>query len=265
VAGEFSNAEAIKHAAAEGLGLACLSRLVVGDLLDMGKLVQVHTGFPSLYRNLYLVYNRNRVHSEMFLQFLQFCREWKFDLSQSSRLGEAQRELIRERDDFQYKSSIDGLTQLLNRHALTELLARELARAKRGSPMCVAMVDADFFKKINDTHGHQAGDAVLIEIATRIKKAIREVDSVGRYGGEEFLVILSNCELESALTICERICKSVSSESVLFLSKAINITVSVGLASFGAHFSDSESIVGAADAALYAAKSNGRNRVEVAN
>ena len=229
VAGEFSNAEAIKHSTAEGIGLACLSRLVVGDLIDMGKLVQVQTMLPPLYRNFYLVYSKSRVQSDSLKQFLQFCRGWKFDLSKTSRLGDAQRELIRERDDFQHKASIDSLTKSWNRRAITELLAREFARGKRGARMCVAMVDADFFKKVNDTYGHQAGDAVLIEIAKRIKQAIREVDSVGRYGGEEFLVILSDCELVSAQSICERICQFVSGESVQFLSTSINITVSIGL------------------------------------
>lgn len=102
-------------------------------------------------------------------------------------MSEIQRELVRERDDSKRKASIDGLTRLWNRAAITELIVAELGRAKRGVPTCVAMVDADHFKKINDTHGHQAGGAVLVELAARIRRALREFDEVGRYGGEDSL------------------------------------------------------------------------------
>ena len=103
----------------------------------------------------------------------------------------------RERDQLILKASVDGLTRCWNRAAIVELLSAELARARRGSPTCMAMIDADHFKKVNDTHGHPAGDAVLIEIAARIRRAVREFDAVGRYGGEGFLVVLSNCNRDA--------------------------------------------------------------------
>ncbi|MCX7166368.1 MAG: sensor domain-containing diguanylate cyclase, partial [Rhodocyclales bacterium] len=113
---------------------------------------------------------------------------------QRGQLSETQRDLIHERDELKRKAAIDGLTRLWNRAAITELLDAELARAKRGIPLCVAMVDADFFKKVNDTYGHPSGDLVLVEIAARMRRAVRDYDAVGRYGGEEFVAVLSNCD-----------------------------------------------------------------------
>jgi diguanylate cyclase (GGDEF)-like protein len=182
---------------------------------------------------------------------------------QRGQMGETQRRLISELDDMKRKASIDGLTRLWNRSAITELLNAEIARAKRGVPMCVAMVDADSFKKLNDTYGHLVGDAVLIELAARIRRAVREFDAVGRFGGEEFVVILSNCDLNSAKIICERIRDFVDSEGISTSAGVLNTSVSIGVAGFDGQHGDAERLVGAADSALYRAKSLGRNRVEI--
>lgn len=133
---------------------------------------------------------------------------------QRGQLSEIQRDLVRERDDLKRRASIDGLTRLWNRIAILELLNAELARAKRGVQTCVAMMDVDHFKKINDTHGHQTGDAVLVELAVRIRRAVRDFDVVGRYGGEEFVVVLSNCPLEAARIVCERIRAFVADDPI---------------------------------------------------
>lgn len=182
---------------------------------------------------------------------------------QRGQLSETQRNLLQERDELKRKASIDSLTRTWNRGAIMELLAAELARAKRGAPMCVAMVDADYFKKVNDTHGHQTGDAVLIELAVRIRRAVRDYDAVGRYGGEEFIAVLTNCELEVAKAICERIRSFVADEHIATPAGPLTATVSIGIAACDAERATPEHIVGAADAALYRAKANGRNRVEV--
>ncbi len=182
---------------------------------------------------------------------------------QRGQLNETHRDLIRERDELKRKASIDGLTRTWNRAAIMELLAAELARAKRGSPTCVAMIDADYFKKVNDSHGHQAGDGVLVEIAARIRRAVREFDAVGRYGGEEFLVVLSNCNIEAAKIVCERIRAFVADEQIPTPAGRLAATVSIGLAACGPARDTVERIIGAADAALYRAKGNGRNRVEI--
>lgn len=182
---------------------------------------------------------------------------------QRGQLSETQRVLIRERDELKRKASIDELTRDWNRAAIMELLGAELARAKRGSPMCVAMIDADHFKNVNDMYGHQAGDAVLAEIAARIRRAVREFDAVGRYGGEEFIAVLSNCNLESAKVVCERIRGFVANDPIVTGAGMLSATVSIGLAACDPTHDVIEHIIGAADAALYRAKANGRNRVEI--
>ncbi len=182
---------------------------------------------------------------------------------QRGQMSETQRDLIRERDELKRRASIDGLTRLWNRAAIMDLLGSELARAKRGAPLCVAMIDADHFKTVNDTFGHQAGDAVLVELAVRMRRAVREFDPVGRYGGEEFIALLSNCDLEAAKTVCERIRSFTANERIVTPAGSLNATVSIGLAAYGPEHDDLERIVGSADAALYRAKANGRNRVEI--
>jgi diguanylate cyclase (GGDEF)-like protein len=182
---------------------------------------------------------------------------------QRGQLSQTQRDLIRERDELERKSSIDGLTRMWNRSTIMKLLGAELARARRGTPVCVAMIDADHFKNVNDTHGHQAGDTVLVALATRIRGALREYDAVGRYGGEEFIAVLSNCRLEAAQVVCERIRRIVGDEPIATQAGPLEVTVSIGLVAFNAERADLEGIIGAADAALYRAKNNGRNRVEI--
>jgi diguanylate cyclase (GGDEF)-like protein len=179
------------------------------------------------------------------------------------KLNESVGNLLNEREELRRKAAIDELTRTWNRGAILELLDAELARAKRGNPMCVAMIDADHFKKINDTFGHQAGDAVLVEVATRIRTALREFDVVGRYGGEEFVVVLSNCNVEGAKMVCERILSFIANEQIATLAGQIDATVSIGLAVCNLQHDTIERIVGAADAALYRAKAKGRNRLEI--
>ena len=181
---------------------------------------------------------------------------------QRGQLRETHRDLIRERDDLQRKASIDDLTRLWNRGAISELLGAELARARRGTPLCVAMIDVDAFKGVNDTQGHQAGDAMLVEIAARIRRAVREFDAVGRYGGDEFIALFSDCNLDAAETVCERIRHFVADTPVATPAGPITATVSIGLVACDAADADPDQIIGAADAALYRAKDKGRNRVE---
>jgi diguanylate cyclase (GGDEF)-like protein len=181
---------------------------------------------------------------------------------QRTQMSFTQRVLMRERDELQRKAMIDGLTRVWTRSAIMELLGGEVARARRGSPTCVAMIDADHFKAINDSHGHQAGDAVLVEIAARTRRAVREFDAVGRYGGEEFIGVFSNCGLDAAAEVAERIRSHVASLPIPTPAGELAATVSVGLAAFDPAHTDADSLVGAADAALYRAKAHGRNRVE---
>ncbi len=173
-----------------------------------------------------------------------------------------QRALLLEKEALQVKAMTDGLTRLWNRTAIMELLHGELARSKRGAPMCVAMIDADHFKRVNDTYGHQTGDAVLIELATRIRHGVREFDTVGRFGGDEFLVVFSNCSIETATQTAQRIRMVVAQSPIATPSGALTTTVSIGLAAYDTAHTMPEQLISAADVALYQAKNHGRNCIE---
>jgi diguanylate cyclase (GGDEF)-like protein len=175
-------------------------------------------------------------------------------------LSEAQAALVAEHDELSRRASIDGLTRMWNRGAILELLNKEIARAARGAALTVAAIDVDHFKAVNDTYGHPAGDHVLAEVASRLRGAIRESDSVGRWGGEEFLAVLGDCGADSADATVARILRGVSEEPIVFSAGLVPVTVSVGYASYGPMFQDAGSLLAAADGALYQAKAAGRNR-----
>jgi len=175
-------------------------------------------------------------------------------------LSEAQASLVAEHDELSRRASIDGLTRMWNRSAILELLGKEVARAARGAALTVAAIDVDHFKAINDTYGHLAGDHVLGEVADRLRGAIRESDSVGRWGGEEFLAVLGDCDAEAADAAVGRILRGVAAEPFVFSAGAVSVTVSVGFASYGPALHDAGSLLAAADGALYRAKAAGRNR-----
>jgi diguanylate cyclase (GGDEF)-like protein/PAS domain S-box-containing protein len=158
----------------------------------------------------------------------------------------------------------DPLTGAANRRGLFGAGLREDERRKRsGGTTSVLMLDLDYFKTVNDDHGHQAGDAVLRHIVKLAKAEIRSVDLIGRYGGEEFTVVLPGSSLETAHGIAERIRASIERTPVVIDGVAIRMTVSIGVASVSASVDDLAHLIGAADAALFDAKSAGRNRVVV--
>ena len=157
----------------------------------------------------------------------------------------------------------DGLTGLLNHTAIKEELAREVIRSSRlNSPLSLAMVDIDFFKKVNDTYGHAAGDRVLKSLARLLKQRLRETDIVGRYGREEFAVIMNDTDAASAAKVIDEIRTVFSRLLHLSHDKEFSVNFSCGIADL-AHFSDAVSLSEAADKALYQAKQRGRNKVVV--
>jgi diguanylate cyclase (GGDEF)-like protein len=159
----------------------------------------------------------------------------------------------------------DQLTGLWNHVEILRILGQELARAEReGTSVGVIMADIDYFKKVNDTYGHMAGDAVLSQVASRLLSNKRPYDAVGRYGGEEFMVVLPGCDGRCTLIIAERLRKCIADESMDTPEGAIPVTISIGLTSSGKINHDLNSLVKAADSALYQAKSDGRNRVQAA-
>ena len=178
---------------------------------------------------------------------------------------ESRNKELEEIEEIRHLATHDSLTGLWNRAAILEILKRELDRAERDGTMGGVLIsDLDHFKSVNDTFGHLAGDAVLQESCRRISAALTPGDSVGRYGDDYFLIVLSGCEDETdIMKQAERIRAANCTEPVHTTEGNIPITVSIGLAS-SSTFQKEEALIRAADAALYRAKRAGGNRIEVA-
>ena len=171
-----------------------------------------------------------------------------------------QKGLIQAREALRFQATHDVLTGIWNRGALLDLLQREIERASRSqSSTGLLMLDLDHFKKVNDTYGHLAGDVVLREVARRISEVVRSYDLVGRYGGEEFLVVLPDCFKDQALQSAERIRAVIAERPVLSAGVEILVTASIGVTVTTADSVAEKEILAIADTALYAAKSAGRN------
>lgn len=169
-------------------------------------------------------------------------------------------------DETRQMAVTDALTGLYNRRYFEKLLPQELERAQRGGlPVSILLIDADNFKKVNDTFGHPMGDRVLATIGQTIKKSLRTVDFAFRYGGEEFMVILPEADLVSARKAAERIRVRViaNSRKVLRSEAAEPVTVSIGISSYPRDASDVNDLVAIADCLLYQAKGAGKNRILV--
>ncbi|MFC1549141.1 GGDEF domain-containing protein [Candidatus Omnitrophota bacterium] len=165
-------------------------------------------------------------------------------------------------EQVQELSIIDGLTEVYLRRYLMDRLEEEVDRARRlGLTFSIGMVDVDHFKNCNDKHGHLVGDAVLKKIAEKLKNSVREVDMIARYGGEEFCVVLPETPKKLAMTVAERLRKSVESKELKAFDESIKMTVSVGIASYPEDGEEVNTLIEKADTALYKAKRAGRNRV----
>jgi diguanylate cyclase (GGDEF)-like protein len=170
---------------------------------------------------------------------------------------------IRLRDALRTQSVKDPLTGLYNRRYLEETLEREIRRAVRAQQsLGILMLDVDYFKKFNDTYGHEAGDAVLRESAALLARSIRTEDTVCRFGGEEFVILLPTANLDAACMRAESIRLKLRELTVMHQGQSLGmITMSVGVAAFPMHGNSSKELLAAADAALYRAKGEGRDRV----
>lgn len=158
--------------------------------------------------------------------------------------------------EVEYLATRDGLTRLANRRVFEETLEREVARSyRRRVPLSLVVLDVDYFKHVNDTAGHQTGDAVLREIGRTLVRHTKDSDLAARYGGDEFVALLPDCTGVDALRVAERLRAAVVRDVA-----AAPVTVSAGAAETPANAGDGERLVAAADAALYAAKRDGRNR-----
>ncbi len=181
------------------------------------------------------------------------------------RIIELEDKLLAAQDVLQHKATHDSLTGLLNRAAIMDLLRRELARAPREKSCCgVLLADLDHFKSVNDTLGHAAGDEVLREAAVRLAAGVREYDAVGRYGGEEFLLVLPGCDATALRERAGQILAAFRTRPFEAAGKPLRVTISIGGAS-SLDWSDlaPDSLVRSADNSLYHAKRGGRDRAEV--
>ena len=177
-----------------------------------------------------------------------------------------QTQLNKALEELAISNRIDGLTQIFNRKHWEECLASEFSRARRHQhEVALVMLDLDNFKLLNDNYGHQGGDAVLIETAKTVNKMLRIGDVFGRYGGEEFSVILPNTNMEGAEEVAERIRHAIAKNTIHFQGKEISITTSIGVAVIDSQDERYEDLIRHADLALYKAKTGGRNRVFLAN
>ncbi len=171
--------------------------------------------------------------------------------------------IIKNEDKRIRLASLDNLTKLWNRNKIFDVLDTELKRGEReNTPTGVVMIDIDHFKRINDRYGHLIGDEVLVQVADRLKNAIRPYDSIGRYGGDEILVVLPNCANEEAKNIAKRLYDSVANEKIPTKVGSLKINISIGCASNEKFLQVSKmELIQASDNALLSAKKKGRDRI----
>ncbi|GAB2905648.1 GGDEF domain-containing protein [Rheinheimera gaetbuli] len=171
-----------------------------------------------------------------------------------------QQQLHSSMQQLEQANRIDGLTGIFNRRYWQQQLQLEVQRAARYQhPLSLLLFDLDKFKQLNDTYGHQGGDAVLTSVAQQISVLLRDTDIFGRYGGEEFGVVLPDTSLSGAMMVANRICQSIASQTISYNQQHIAVTLSIGVASFTSQSEDE--LIRQADIALYNAKHQGRNCV----
>ena len=173
--------------------------------------------------------------------------------------------LMKSRDfEYTYKlATTDGLTSLYNHRYFQENLNNAITKAQKNkSSFSLVFVDIDFFKKFNDTYGHQAGDIVLKYVAQTLKNSVKSSDFVARYGGEEMVAILYNTNVEKALKVANRLCKAIAAKKFRLADDVeVGVTISLGIATYPVHGNVPMELVEFADQGLYRAKGNGRNQV----
>lgn len=191
--------------------------------------------------------------------------ELRARLNVGRRILELQQQYIAVCEELRIRATHDGLTGAWNRVAILEHLDLELARARReGTSLGVVMVDLDHFKKINDTYGHPAGDAVLREASRVLREGLRPYDMLGRYGGEEFLMLAPSCDVTSTAAIAERLRILIAETPVHFGGVPIAMSASLGITAYeNGSGANAKALLHTADEALYRAKRGGRNRVEI--
>jgi two-component system, cell cycle response regulator len=188
--------------------------------------------------------------------------ELRARLRSGARILELQEGLLRSQEELRRQATHDHLTGTLTRRAVVHQLDLELRRASRDSgSIAVLVADLDHFKRVNDEYGHSAGDAVLVEAAARMRSVLRGHEAIGRYGGEEFLIVLPNCGPSEAATVAARACLALSTTPIEAAAGMLRMTMSVGIATSPIGADSAQYLVDAADQALYRAKAAGRNTI----
>ena len=193
--------------------------------------------------------------------------EVKARLMTGRRILELEQKLVEAREGMRFRATHDGLTQLMNRTAILTHLHQALERSTRnGLPCAVLLCDIDHFKRINDVHGHVAGDTVLENFAKRLQRAVRAGDAIGRYGGEEFLIVLEGCSTEDVATRAEQVRRLVTDTPFRVRESVLKVSASIGGISInGSHRPITpEQMIDLADAAMYQAKAGGRDCIRIA-
>ncbi len=193
-------------------------------------------------------------------------QELKARIRVGLRLLDLEDNLVQAREVMRFKATHDNLTGVWNRGAILETLEREISRSKREGPsLGILIADLDLFKSVNDTYGHPAGDAVLREVSKRMQSDIRPYDAVGRYGGEEFLILLPGCDGRATLSKGDRMREAISQELITTHAGDLKVTMSVGgIATADWPHETPSQILQMVDSALYRAKKEGRNRTVMA-
>jgi diguanylate cyclase (GGDEF)-like protein len=194
-----------------------------------------------------------------------YPHELKVRLRAGRRIVQMNTELVKARNSLHKMATVDALTGIWNRRMILDALKVEMDRSIRKKiPLSVALMDIDFFKRVNDTYGHLAGDQVLCETVNRVRSKLRSYDSIGRYGGEEFLIFFQDCSMDNAWKQAERILSFVSKKPMNTSEGIIPVTISIGICVLNKGKKiDMEPLIKLTDEALYRAKKNGRNRVEI--
>jgi diguanylate cyclase (GGDEF)-like protein/PAS domain S-box-containing protein len=224
-----------------------------------------HLGYQVFETTLYTIENEGMRYLCGISRNITKRKQAERQLAQHHRQLNAQlMEIQNLKDQLQQQAIRDPLTNLFNRRYLAEMLPFQLARAEReGVALSVVMLDIDRFKRLNDEHGHQVGDALLREVSRFLRRRVRKADLLFRYGGEEFLLLLPGTDAEAAQTISEQWREEFAQTEFHTDCGPITMTLSAGIASFPAHSNCGYTLVLLADQALYQAKAQGRNLVLV--
>lgn len=253
--------------------LAILDWMMPGmDGLDICRALRADTRGPYTY--VILVTGRDRredvieglgAGADDYLTKPVDVEQLEVRLRAARRIVDLQEQLIAAREALRYQAEHDVLTGLPTRARIFDLLESEIDRGSRqGQSIGVLMTDVDHFKQVNDTYGHVVGDAVLRGVASRLRGGCRRYDTVGRYGGEEFVAVLPGCDDRLASEVAERLRAAVAANPIHTPAGDVPVSVSIGVATTDAHVPRTDALVHAADVALYRAKRGGRNRVVVA-